>query len=129
MQRRSCLSPTEFRGSVFAPSLSSWQGQARSRIPSGVRCLSRDCYPRGTVVGAVINVDSVAAGVLSGPVDVSVLTDRPDFSAVRPEKREEWSALHSEVGVALVCDGPIALQQNLHPALSGREIIDMPRIA
>ena len=37
--------------------------------------------------------------------------------------------LHSEVGVALVCDGPIALQHDLHPALSGRVIVDLPRIA
>ena len=50
-------------------------------IPSGVLCLGRDSYPRGAVVGAVINVDGVAAGVLSGPVDVSVLPDRPRFSA------------------------------------------------
>src|SRR6266481_4590993 len=37
--------------------------------------------------------------------------------------------LHSEVGVALVCDGPIFLQEDLHPALSGREIVDLPPIA
>ena len=40
------------------------------QIPSGVLCLGRDIYPRGAVVGAVINVDGVAAGVLSAPVDV-----------------------------------------------------------
>jgi len=33
------------------------------------------------VGGAVINVDGVAAGVLSAPVDVSVLPDRPRLSA------------------------------------------------
>ncbi len=99
------------------------------QIPSGVLCLSRDSYPGGAVVGAVINVNGVAAGVLSAPGDVLVLPDRPNFSAVRPEERDVRSALHSEVGVALVCDGPIALQQDLHPALSGRVIVDLPRIA
>ena len=44
-------------------------------------------------------------------------------------RRDVWPALHSEVGVALVCDGPIFLQQDLHPALSGREIVDLPPIA
>ena len=38
-------------------------------------------------------------------------------------------ALHSEVGVALVCDRQMALQQDLHPALSGRVIVDLPPIA
>ena len=57
-------------------------------IPSGVRCLGRDSYPRGAVVGAVINVDGVAAGVLSAPVDVLVLPDRPRFSAVGPEESD-----------------------------------------
>jgi hypothetical protein len=57
-------------------------------IPSDVRCLGGDSYPRGAVVGAVINVDGVAAGVLSAPVDVLVLPDRPRFSAVRPEERD-----------------------------------------
>ena len=99
------------------------------QIPSDVLCLGRDSYPRGAVVGAVINVDGVAAWVLSAPVDVSVLPDRQQFSAVRPEERDVWPALHSEVGVALVCDGPMALQQDLHPALSGRVIVDVPRIA
>ena len=108
-------------------------GRGRSghgpEIPSGVRCLGRDSYPRGAVVGAVINVDGVAAGVLSAPVDVLVLTDCPNFSTIRPEERDVWPALHSEISVALVCDGPIALQQDLHPALSGRVIVDLPRIA
>ena len=54
------------------------------QIPSGVLCLSRHSYPRGAVVGAVINVDGVAAWVLSAPVDVLFLPDRPRFSAVRP---------------------------------------------
>ena len=99
------------------------------QIPSVVLCLGRHSYPRGAVVGAVINVDGVAAGVLSAPVDVSVLPDHPRFSAVRPEERDLGSALHSEGGVALVCDRPIALQQDLHPALSGRVIVDLPRIA
>jgi hypothetical protein len=53
------------------------------QIPSGVLCLSRDYSPRCAVVGGVINVDGVAAGVLSAPVDVLVLPDRPRFSAVR----------------------------------------------
>ena len=57
-------------------------------IPSDVRCLGRDSYPRGAVVGAVINVNGVAAGVLSAPVDVLVLPDRPRVSAVRPEERD-----------------------------------------
>ena len=57
-------------------------------IPSGVRCLGRHSYPRGAVVDAVINVDGVAAGVLSAPVDVLVLPDRPRVSAVRPEERD-----------------------------------------
>ena len=99
------------------------------QIPSGVLRLGRDSGPRGAVVGAVINVDGVAAGILSAPVDVLVLPDRPRFSAVRPEEREVGPALHSEVGVALVCDGPIALQQDLYPTLSGRIIVDLPRIA
>ena len=38
-------------------------------------------------------------------------------------------ALHSEVRVTLVCDRRIFLQQDLHPALSGREIVDLPPIA
>jgi len=108
-------------------------GRGRSghgpKIPAGVRRLGRDSYPRGAVVGAVINVDGIAAGVLSAPVDVLILTYCPNFSTIRPEKREVWSALHSEISVALVCDGPIALQQNLHPALRGREIVDLPPIA
>ena len=58
------------------------------QIPSGVLCLGRHSYPRGAVVGAVINVDGVAAGVLSAPVDVLVLPDRPRVSAVRPEERD-----------------------------------------
>src|SRR3982750_950118 len=53
-------------------------------IPSGVLCLRRKSYPGGAVVSAVINVDGVAAGVLSAPVDVYVLPDRKHFSAVRP---------------------------------------------
>jgi hypothetical protein len=99
------------------------------QIPSGVRCLGCDSYPRCAIVGAVINVDGVAAGVLSGPVDVLVLPDGPNFSAVRRVERDLRAAPHSEVGVAPVCDRPIALQQDLHPALSGREIVDVPRIA
>ena len=99
------------------------------QIKSGVHCLGRDSYPGCAVVGAVINVDGVAAGVLSAPVDVLVLPDRPRFSAVGPEEGDVRTALHSEVGVALICDGPIALQHDLHPALSGREIVHSPRIA
>src|SRR3954453_8445292 len=53
------------------------------RIPSGVRCLGRHSSPGNAVVGAVINVDGVAAGVLSAPVDIYVLPDRKHFSAVR----------------------------------------------
>ena len=98
-------------------------------IPSSVRCLGRDAYPRGPVVGTVINIDSVAAGVLSAPVDVLVLADGPNFSTIRPEECDVRPALDSEVGVALVCDRHIALQQDLYPALSGREILDSPRIA
>ncbi len=37
--------------------------------------------------------------------------------------------LHSEVRVALVCDRQIFLQRDPHPALSGREIVDLPPIA
>src|SRR5436189_5843159 len=96
------------------------------QIKSGVRCLGGESYPRCAVVGAVINVDGVAAGILSAPMDIYVLPDRKDFSAVRPEEGDVGHALHSEVGVALVCDGAIALQQDLHPALSGREIVDLP---
>jgi hypothetical protein len=99
------------------------------QIPSGVPCLGCDSSPRGAVVAAVINVDGVAAGVLSAPVDVLVLAGRPGFSAVGPEERDVRPALHSEVGVALVCDGRIFLQQDLHPALSRREIVDLPPIA
>src|SRR6267378_3337470 len=94
------------------------------QIPSGVRCLGRDSYPRGAVVGAVINVDCVTAGVLSAPVDVLVLPDRPRFSAVQPEERDVRAALHSEVGVALVCDRLMALQEDLHPSMSSGEIVD-----
>jgi hypothetical protein len=99
------------------------------QIPSGVLCLGRDSYPRGAVVGAVSNVNGVAARVLSVPADVLVLPDRPRFSAVRRVERDLRAALHSEVGVALVCDRQIFLQQDLHPALSGRVIVDLPRIA
>src|SRR5262245_66459998 len=77
------------------------------QIPSGVLCLGRDSYPSGAVVGAVINVDVVAAVTLSAPRDVLVLTNRPNFSAVRPEVRYIRLELLSEVGAALVCDGPI----------------------
>ena len=73
-------------------------------IPAGVRCLGRDPYPCGSVVGAVIDVNGIAAGVLPGPVDVSVLPHRPRFSAVRRVERDEGPALNSEVGVACVCD-------------------------
>ena len=51
-------------------------------------CLGGDSYPRRAVVGAVINVDGVAAGVLSAPVDVLVLPDHPRVSAIRPEERD-----------------------------------------
>jgi hypothetical protein len=43
--------------------------------------LGRDSYPGGAVVGAVINVDGVAAWVLSAPMDVLILPDRSRFSA------------------------------------------------
>ena len=79
------------------------------QIKSGVLRLGRDSGPRGAVVGAVINVDGVAAGVLSAPMDIYVLPDRKDFSAVRPVECDVRPALHSEVGVALVCDLPMAL--------------------
>ena len=39
------------------------------QIKSGVLCLGGDSYPRCAVVGAVINVDGVAAGIFSAPVD------------------------------------------------------------
>ena len=66
--------------------LRSRRGRTRHvpQIPSGVRCLGRHSSPRNAVVGAVINVDGVAAGVLSAPVDVLVLSYRPRVSAVRP---------------------------------------------
>jgi len=80
------------------------------QIKSGVLCLGRDSYPRCAVIGAVINVDGVAAGILSAPMDVLVLTNRPNFSAVRPEERDVRFAPHSKVGVALICDGAIFLQ-------------------
>src|SRR5436190_9174248 len=54
------------------------------QIKSGVLCLGRDSYPGCAVIGAVINVDGVAAGILSAPVDIYVLPDRKHFSAVRP---------------------------------------------
>ena len=54
---------------------------------------------------------------------------RPNFSAVRPRERNVRLALHSEVRVALVCDRAIFLQQDLHPALSRREIVNLPPIA
>ena len=37
--------------------------------------------------------------------------------------------LHSEVRVALICNRSIFLQQDLHPALSGRKIVNLPPIA
>jgi len=37
-------------------------------------------------------------------------------------------ALHSEIRVAPVCDRQIFLQQDLYPALSGGEIVDLPPI-
>ena len=79
------------------------------QIPSGVLYLSRDSYPGGAVVGAVINVNGVAAGVLPAPVDVVVMPDHKDFSAIGPVERDVGPALHSEVGVALICDLTIAL--------------------
>ena len=127
-----------FAGVVHRPSLMEAYAHLRLRrgrtghgpkIPSGVLCLGHDSYPSGAVVGAVINVDGVAAGVLSTPVDVLVVPDRPNFSAVRSVELELRPALHSEVGVALVCDRPIFLQQDFYPALSGREIVDSPPIA
>jgi hypothetical protein len=51
------------------------------KIKSGVLCLGRDSYPSCAVVGAVINVDGVAAWILSAPVDVDVLPDCKNFSA------------------------------------------------
>jgi hypothetical protein len=42
-------------------------------------------------------------------MDVYVLADRKDFSAIRPVEGDVRCALHSEVGVALVCDFPMAL--------------------
>src|SRR5262245_7521529 len=99
------------------------------QIKSGVLCLGGDSYPGGAVVGAVINVDGVAAGVLSAPMDVYVLPDCKNFSAVGPVKRNVGTALQSEVGIALVCDRPIFLHKDLHPALSGREIVNLPPIA
>ena len=54
------------------------------QIPSGVLCLVCDVYPSGAVIGAVINVDGVTAGILAAPVDVVVLSDCKNFSAVRP---------------------------------------------
>ena len=72
-------------------------------------------------------MSGVAAGVLSAPVDVLVLPDRPRFSAVA-EKRDLRSALHSTVCVALVCDLQISCR-DLHPALSGRVIVESPPIA
>ena len=85
------------------------RGRARHnpRKPSCVLCLSRDSYPTGTVVGAVINVDSVAAGILSAPKDVYALPDCKNSSAVAPVKCDVGTALHSEISVALVCDGPM----------------------
>src|SRR6476469_3125430 len=58
------------------------------QIPSSILRLGRDSYPACAVVGAVINVNGVAAGVLSAPVDILVLPDRPRVSAVRPEERD-----------------------------------------
>src|SRR5438876_12211162 len=89
------------------------------QIPSGVLCLGRDSYPRGGVVGAVINVDGVAAGVLSAPVDVLVLYDRARFSDVRPVERDLRRVLHSEVGVGLVGNWYIFFEEDLYSALIG----------
>src|SRR5262245_45177275 len=97
-------------------------------IPSSVLCLGRDSYPRCGVVGAVINVDGVTAGVLLAPTHVNVLPDYKNFLAVGPEQRDVRPALHSEVCVALVRDLPMALQQDHHPALSGGVIVDSPGI-
>ncbi len=52
--------------------------------------------------------------------------DSPPF---RPVERDLQRALHSEVRVALVVNRYIFLQQDLHPALSGRVIVDLPPIA
>ena len=60
---------------------------------------------------------------------VLVLPDRPGFSAVGPVEGDLRPALHSEIGVTLICERPIFLQQDLHPALSGREIVNLPPIA
>src|SRR5207247_9537244 len=80
------------------------------QINSGVLCLGGYSYPRGAVVGAVINVDGVAAGVLSDPVDIFVLPDCKNFSAVGPDEGEVCRALYGDVGGARVCDGPILLE-------------------
>src|SRR5215510_9308056 len=98
------------------------------QIKSGILCLGGESYPGCAVVGALINVDGVAAGVLSAPMNVYVLPDCKNFSAVGPVKRDVGTALHSEVGIALVCDRPIFLHKDLHSALSGRVIVDSPRI-
>jgi hypothetical protein len=58
----------------------------------------------------------------------SSFEERSD-DALRPVERDLRPALHSEVRVALVCYRQIFLQQDLHPALSGREIVDLPPIA
>ena len=92
IQFRSCLSPTDSHGGVFAPSPSSRQEEARST--DTIRC-------------AVINVDGVAAGILSAPKDVYALPDCKNSSAVAPVKCDVGTALHSEISVALVCDGPM----------------------
>src|SRR5258707_12836094 len=70
-------------------------------IPSSVRCLGRDAYPRGPVVGTVINIDSVAAGVLSAPVDVLVLADGPNFSTIRRDVLRDPEPVSSTVATVL----------------------------
>ena len=51
------------------------------QIPSGIRCLCRDSYPCGAVVGAVINVDGVALFGVSDCVRQSPKTHKPKSDA------------------------------------------------
>ena len=52
--------------------------------------------------------------------------ERPRLSLA--EERDLRPALHSEIRVALVYNRQTFLQQDLYPALSGGEIVDLPPI-
>ena len=72
--------------------------------------------PGGAIVGSVIIVDGVAAGVLSAPVDASGLPDRPRFSAFGV-----WSVIYG-----LRCTVKLASLWSLIDRLRCNKIFTLP---